>query len=150
MAQQTLQPGDLAPDFALPNEAGQPVKLADYRGQRVVLYFYPMDDTPGCTLQACNFRDSYHDIQERNATVIGISPDNSSSHQTFKTKYELPFILLVDADHSVAQAYGAWNEETGYIRRSQFILDEHGVLIDVQAPVKANESLQRALSALGQ
>jgi thioredoxin-dependent peroxiredoxin len=150
MAQQTLQPGDLAPDFTLPNEASQSVKLSDYRGQRVVLYFYPMDDTPGCTLQACNFRDSYHDIQERNATVIGISPDNSSSHQTFKTKYELPFILLVDADHSVAQAYGAWNEETGYIRRSQFILDEHGVLIDVQAPVKANESLQRALSALGQ
>ena len=150
MAEQPLQPGDLAPDFTLPNEAGEQVTLSNYRGQRVVLYFYPMDDTPGCTLQACNFRDSYPEIQERNATVIGISPDSSASHQTFKSKYELPFVLLVDADHSIAQTYGAWQEETGYIRRSQFILDEHGTLIDVQVPVKATESLQKALSALGQ
>ncbi len=148
MSEQTLQVGDLAPDFSLPNEAGEQVRLSSLRGQRVVLYFYPMDDTPGCTLQACSFRDSYHEIQERNAVVLGISPDNESSHQTFKTKYDLPFTLLVDADHAVSRAYGCWQEDTGYIKRSQFIIDEQGKLVDVQVPVKAKESLQLALEAL--
>jgi len=148
VAEEPLKAGDIAPDFALPNEAGEPVKLADLRGQRVVLYFYPMDDTPGCTLQACSFRDSYADIQERQAIVVGISPDSEASHQAFKTKYDLPFLLLVDADHTVAQTYGAWQEATGYIKRSQFIIDESGRLVDVQVPVKATESLQRALDAL--
>ncbi len=148
MAEEPLKAGDLAPDFTLPNEAGEPVKLSDLRGQRVVLYFYPMDDTPGCTLQACSFRDSYADIQERHAIVVGISPDSETSHQAFKTKYDLPFLLLVDADHTVAQTYGTWQEATGYIKRSQFIIDEAGRLVDVQVPVKATESLQRALDAL--
>ncbi len=148
MSEQSLQVGDLAPDFSLPNEAGEQVKLSSLRGQRVVLYFYPVDDTPGCTLQACNFRDSYHEIQERNAVVLGISPDNESSHQTFKTKYDLPFTLLVDADHHVSKTYGCWQEEVGYIKRSQFIIDEQGKLVDVQVPVKAKESLQLALEAL--
>lgn len=148
MSEQSLQVGDLAPDFSLPNEAGEQVKLSSLRGQRVVLYFYPMDDTPGCTLQACSFRDSFHEIQERNAVVLGISPDNESSHQTFKSKYDLPFTLLVDADHSVSKTYGCWQEEVGYIKRSQFIIDEQGKLVDVQVPVKAKESLQLALEAL--
>lgn len=148
MSEQSLQVGDLAPDFSLPNEAGEQVKLSSLRGQRVVLYFYPMDDTPGCTIQACNFRDSYHEIQERNAVVLGISPDASDSHQAFKTKYDLPFTLLVDADHSVSKMYGCWQEETGFIKRSQFIIDEQGKLVDVQVPVKAKESLQLALDAL--
>ena len=148
MSEQSLQVGDLAPDFSLPNEAGEQVKLSSLRGQRVVLYFYPMDDTPGCTLQACSFRDSYHEVQERNAVVLGISPDSESSHQTFKSKYDLPFTLLVDVDHSVSKTYGCWQEEVGYIKRSQFIIDEQGKLVDVQVPVKAKESLQLALEAL--
>jgi peroxiredoxin Q/BCP len=148
MSEQALQVGDLAPDFTLSNEAGEQVKLSDLRGQRVVLYFYPMDDTPGCTLQACSFRDSYHEIQERNAVVLGISPDASDSHRAFKTKYDLPFTLLVDADHTVSRAYGCWQEDKSYIRRSQFIIDEQGKLVDVQVPVKAQESLQLALEAL--
>jgi peroxiredoxin Q/BCP len=143
-----LKPGDLAPEFALPDEAGAIISLASLRGQRVVVYFYPKDDTPGCTLQACNFRDAAPQIEEQHAIVLGISADDSPSHQAFKTKYQLPFHLLVDADHSVALAYGAWQEGAAYITRSQFIVDEAGRLVNVQVPVKATESLQRALDAL--
>ncbi|HEY7348145.1 MAG TPA: peroxiredoxin [Ktedonobacterales bacterium] len=148
MSDTPLKRGDLAPEFALPNEAGDLISLASLRGQRVVVYFYPKDDTPGCTLQACNFRDAAPQIEEQHAVVLGISPDDSPSHQAFKTKYQLPFQLLVDGDHAVAQAYGAWHEGDGYVTRSQFIIDETGRLVDVQVPVKATESLQRALDAL--
>lgn len=148
MAEQVLRVGDVAPDFALPDESGAVTRLADLRGRRVVLYFYPMDDTPGCTTQACNFRDHYLEVRERNAVVLGISPDDSASHQAFKTKYDLPFTLLVDGDHAVASAYGAWQESSGYITRSQFIIDEAGKLADVQLPVRAKESLDLALQAL--
>ncbi|HEY7356051.1 MAG TPA: peroxiredoxin [Ktedonobacterales bacterium] len=148
MSDTPLKPGNPAPEFALPNESGEIISLANLRGQRVVVYFYPMDDTPGCTLQACNFRDAAPQIEEQHAVVLGISPDDSSSHQAFKTKYQLPFHLLVDADHTVAQVYGAWQEGAGYVTRSQFIIDESGRLVDVQVPVKATESLQRALAAL--
>jgi thioredoxin-dependent peroxiredoxin len=148
MTESALQVGDTAPDFTLPNEQGTLVHLADYRGKRVVLYFYPMDDTPGCTTQACNFRDVYLNIEERNAVVLGISPDDSTSHQAFKTKFQLPFTLLVDADHAAARAYGAWQDGAQYVTRSQFIIDENGRLIDVQVPVRASESAQRAIEAL--
>jgi peroxiredoxin Q/BCP len=148
MSDTPLKPGDLAPEFALPDESGEMISLASLRGQRVVVYFYPKDDTPGCTLQACNFRDAAPQIEEQHAVVLGISADDSSSHQAFKTKYQLPFHLLVDADHAVAQAYGAWQEGAGYITRSQFVIDESGRLVDVQLPVKATESLERALKAL--
>jgi peroxiredoxin Q/BCP len=146
--EQPLQVGDQAPDFTLANEAGEHITLSSLRGQRVVLYFYPIDDTPGCTLQACSFRDSYHEIQERNAIVLGISADGSESHQAFKTKYALPFTLLVDADHAVCKMYGTWEDGSTFIKRSQFIIDEQGMLVDVQVPVKAKESLQLALDAL--
>ena len=144
-----LAVGDPAPDFALPSDQGVPVQLADLRGQRVLVYFYPMDDTPGCTTQACGFRDAYVEIQERNAIVLGISPDDAASHQAFKTKYDLPFTLLVDADHVVAEVYGVWSADGGYIKRSQFLVDEAGKLVDVQVPVQATESVRRALEALG-
>jgi peroxiredoxin Q/BCP len=144
-----LQVGDQAPDFALPDEQGNVVRLSDFRGKkRVVVYFYPKDDTPGCTTQACNFRDAYPQIEERNAVVLGISPDSGASHQEFKTKYDLPFTLLVDADHAVADAYGAWNAEMGWPTRSQFVVDKQGHLVDVRVGVKATESLQFALDYL--
>jgi peroxiredoxin Q/BCP len=108
-----------------------------------------MDDTPGCTAQACGFRDAYAVIQERNAIVLGVSPDDAASHQAFRTKYDLPFTLLVDADHAVAEAYGVWNGQSGHITRSQFLVDETGMLSDVQVPVRATESVRRALEALG-
>ncbi len=130
-------------------EGDSRVHLADLRGKPVVLYFYPKDDTPGCTTQACGFRDAYADIQERNAVVLGISPDDTASHQAFKTKYDLPFTLLVDVDHAVAEAYGVWNVDGGYITRSQFLVDEAGQLADVQVPVSAMDSVRRALEALG-
>src|SRR5262252_6576432 len=103
--------GDLAPDFEMPDENGKLHKLSDYRGQRVVLYFYPKDDTTGCTKQACGFRDEYANIEEHNAIVIGVSPDGAESHRKFKTKYNLPFILLSDPQHKVMTKYGVWGEK---------------------------------------
>ena len=143
-----LKVGDEAPDFTLPDEDGNLVHLGDLRGKRVVVYFYPKDDTPGCTLQACGFRDAYPQIQERNALVLGISADGSESHQAFKSKYELPFTLLVDADHQVALAYGTWDEARGFPRRSHFVIDEEGRLADTQVGVSANNSVQLALDTL--
>src|SRR5690242_13271226 len=149
-----LHVGDMAPDFALTSDTGTPVKLSDLRGKRVIVYFYPKDDTPGCTTQACGLRDAYPQIAERNGVVLGISPDSEQSHQRFRTKYNLPFTLLVDPDHRVAEEYGAWGERTAYGRtftgiiRSQFVIDEEGRLVDVQSPIKANASAERALEIL--
>jgi peroxiredoxin Q/BCP len=151
-----LQVGDMAPDFTAVTDADKRVSLSDFRGKRVVLYFYPADDTPGCTTQACSFRDNYLEIEERNAVVLGVSPDGVKSHQKFKTKYNLPFTLLVDEDHSITETYGAWGEKTrpggekymGVIR-SQVIIDENGRVIDTDYNVKADASYNEALSALG-
>jgi peroxiredoxin Q/BCP len=151
----TLQVGDPAPDFELKTDTGDTVRLADYRGRRVVLYFYPKDDTTGCTAQACGFRDAYPQIEERNAVVLGVSPDSEASHRKFKTKYDLPFTLLVDPDHKVAEAYGVWGKKSMYgneyegINRSHFIIDEEGRLADVQVKIGATDSVARALEALG-
>jgi peroxiredoxin Q/BCP len=149
MPESGLHVGDVAPDFELPDDQGKRVRLSDLRGKRVVLYFYPMDDTPGCTTQACGFRDALPQIELANAVVLGISPDDVQSHQAFKAKYQLPFTLLVDKDHTVAETYGVWNSEHGYATRSQFIIDEAGRLADVQVPVRAGESAPMALQALG-
>jgi peroxiredoxin Q/BCP len=130
------------------------VRLSDFRGRRVVLYFYPKDDTKGCTAQACGFRDAYPTITEQNAVVIGISPDGSASHRKFKTKYDLPFILLTDKDHQVADRYGAWGEKKLYGRayqgvlRSHFIIDEAGRIADAQVRVSPQDSVARALETL--
>ena len=154
MSTDALKVGDAAPGFELPADNGQTVRLSDFRGKRVVVYFYPKDNTSGCTTQACGFRDRYPDIQERNAVVLGISPDGIASHQKFKTKYNLPFLLLADEDHRVAEAYGVWHEKSMYgkkyfgIVRSHFVVDENGRLADAQVKVSPTDSVERAVSSL--
>ncbi|MCE7988239.1 MAG: thioredoxin-dependent thiol peroxidase [Caldilinea sp. CFX5] len=151
----TVAVGDPAPDFTALTEQGERLKLSDLRGKRVILYFYPKDDTTGCTTQACGFRDQYPVIEEKNAVVLGVSPDNVKSHQKFKTKYNLPFTLLVDEDHAVADAYGVWGEKSMYgkkymgIIRSHFVIDEEGKVVDVQYKVSPADSPKKALQALG-
>jgi thioredoxin-dependent peroxiredoxin len=149
-----LQAGDMAPDFEAVTDEGKQVKLSDYRGKRVVLYFYPKDDTPGCTVQACAFRDQYPAIEEKNAVVLGVSPDDETSHVKFKSKYDLPFTLLVDSDHSIAEAYGVWGEKNNYgkkymgITRSNFVIDENGKVLKTMYNVKADASAEQSLAAL--
>jgi peroxiredoxin Q/BCP len=149
-----LKVGDPAPDFSALTDTGTTVSLADFQGKRVVLYFYPKDDTPGCTKQACSFRDSYAEIEEKNAVVLGVSPDGQKDHQKFKTKYDLPFTLLVDEDHTISEAYGVWVEKSMYgkqymgVNRSHFVIDEKGMLVGVHYNVKPEESLPGALAAL--
>lgn len=148
------QIGEQAPDFEARTDTGETVRLSDYRGQKVVLYFYPKDDTSGCTKQACGFRDNYAEIEARDATVLGVSPDPEASHQKFKTKYDLPFTLLVDEDHSISEMYGVWGEKKMFgntymgIIRSHFVIDENGQIVDVQVKVDPEASVQKALSAL--
>lgn len=148
--------GDKAPEFELITDQGAKVKLSNYRGKRVILYFYPADDTPGCTTQACGFRDHYLQVEEKNAVVLGVSPDTMASHQRFKTKYNLPFTLLVDRDHAVADLYGTWGEKTSSsgkkhmgVIRSHFVIDERGKLADVQYAIKAPDSVAKALETIG-
>jgi peroxiredoxin Q/BCP len=149
-----LKPGQQAPDLETVNENGEEVSLKALRGKRVVLYFYPKDNTSGCTAQACAFRDSYPRIEGANAVVLGVSPDSAKSHQGFKSKFELPFPLLIDQDHAIAEKYGVWREKSMYgrkymgILRSHFVIDEQGKLVDVQYNVKATESAAKAVAAL--
>ena len=148
------QVGTPAPDFALPADNGTTIRLSDLRGQRVVLYFYPKDLTPGCTTQSCGFRDNYPEITEQNAVVFGISPDGVDSHVKFKTKYDLPFRLLADEDHKVAELYGVWGEKSMYgknyfgIIRSHFVVDADGKIADVQYSVSPEDSVANALATL--
>jgi len=144
-----LEEGTIAPDFTLPAAGGGSVTLSAYRGKTVVLYFYPKDDTPGCTTEACNFRDDYSDILAASAVVLGVSPDSVKSHDKFAGKYELPFPLLSDPDHQVAEMYGAWGEKKMYGRaymgiiRSTYIIDKDGVIIKVFPKVSpANHSAE--------
>jgi len=149
-----LQHGDKAPTFSLLDDAGTTVNLEDLRGQRVVLYFYPKDDTPGCTVEACDFRDNWRAVQDAGVMVLGVSPDGPESHQAFKEKFDLPFPLLADEDHAVAEAYGAWGEKSNYGRtytgliRSTFIIDPEGSIQQVFANVKAKGHVARVLRAL--
>jgi peroxiredoxin Q/BCP len=149
-----LKEGTMAPDFRLPADGGGEVSLSDYRGKKVVLYFYPKDDTPGCTTEACNFRDDYSQILAAGAAVVGVSPDTVKSHDKFKVKYSLPFALLSDPDHRVAEIYGAWGEKKMYgktyegILRSTFIVDEEGKISKVFARVKPKNHSEEVLAAL--
>jgi thioredoxin-dependent peroxiredoxin len=147
--------GAPAPDFELLSDSGEPIKLSQFRGKKVILYFYPKDDTSGCTTQACGFRDQYPLIEEKNAVVLGVSPDGVKSHTKFKTKHNLPFTLLVDDQHSVAEAYGVWVEKSMYgkkymgVERSHFVIDEQGQLLVVARKVKPADSVTDAVAALG-
>ena len=146
--------GSQAPDFALPADDGQVVRLSDYRGQRVVLYFYPKDMTSGCTTQACGFRDNYPEIETRHAVVLGVSPDGVASHVKFKSRHDLPFRLLADEEHRVAELYGVWGEKSMYgkqyfgIIRSHFLIDEAGRIADVHYKVSPTDSVENALAGL--
>jgi thioredoxin-dependent peroxiredoxin len=147
--------GDRAPAFNLPTDDGSTVSLAGLKGKKVVLYFYPKDDTSGCTTQACEFRDSWHAVQAAGAVVLGVSPDGVGSHAKFKRKFELPFPLLADEDHAVAEAYGVWGEKSMYgrkymgILRTTFVIDEAGRISHVFEKVKPKGHAAEVLAVLG-
>ena len=149
-----LEAGTTAPEFTLPNQDGTPVSLADFKGQRVLLYFYPADDTPGCTREACQFNDNLAAFQAAGVPVIGISRDDAASHQRFRNKYGLRFPLLTDADHAVMEAWGAWGGKTRYGRtsvgvlRSTFLLDEQGRIERAWHNVKADGHAANVLAQL--
>ena len=146
--------GDLAPDFTLPSDGGGTVSLRDLRGRRIVLYFYPKDDTSGCTRQACAFRDHAPAFEESDAVVLGVSPDSVRSHDRFKEKYDLNFPLLADEDHAVAEAYGAWGVKKMYGReyegvlRSTFLIDAEGRIEKAFRKVKPAENAAEVLAEI--
>jgi len=149
-----LKVGQKAPDFNLLNDAGQKVKLSDYKGKKVVLYFYPKDDTPGCTTEACNFRDGIEEIQQRGAVVLGVSADSVDSHKKFKNKFELNFPLLADPEKKMIESYGVWKEKSMYgkkymgIERTTFVIDGQGKISHIFPKVKVNEHYDEVLEAL--
>ncbi len=149
-----VEEGKPAPDFELPSDSGERVRLSSLRGKPVVLYFYPKDDTPGCTTQACGIRDVYADFRERGAVVLGVSPDDEASHVKFKEKYSLPFTLLADPEHEVAEEYGVWKERNMYgkksmgIERSTFVIDSDGNVAKALRRVKPDTHAGDVLAAL--
>jgi peroxiredoxin Q/BCP len=149
-----IEEGKPAPDFELTSDAGESVRLSDFRGTPVVLYFYPKDDTPGCTAQACGIRDSWGDFEQRGAVVLGVSPDSETSHVKFKQKYGLPFTLLADPDHKVADDYGVWAEKSYAgrtywgVERSTFVIDAEGSVASVMRRVKPDTHTEQVLAAL--
>ena len=149
-----LQIGDIAPDFSLESDAGQKTSLKDFTGKKVVLYFYPKDDTPGCTKEACNFRDSLNSITSKDAVVLGVSRDSVSSHKKFKEKYSLNFPLLSDTSGEVTKAYGVYKQKNMYgvirwgIERSTFIIDEEGKIAKIWRKVKVDGHKDEVLQTL--
>ena len=149
-----LKVGSQAPVFTLQSDAGLPLSLADLKGGKVVLYFYPKDDTSGCTTQACEFRDNWEAVERTGAVVLGVSPDGVTSHEKFKRKYALPFPLLADPDHAVAERYGVWGEKSMYgrkyfgIKRTTFMIDEAGRIAKVFERVRPRGHAAEVLEAL--
>jgi peroxiredoxin Q/BCP len=149
-----VEEGGEAPDFELTSDMGERVRLSQFRGVPVVLYFYPRDDTPGCTAQACGIRDSYDEFGEHGAVVLGVSTDNESSHAKFKKKYGLPFTLLSDPEHEVAELYGVWVEKDAYgkksmgINRSTFVIDADGNVAEAMLGVSPDGHADKVLAAL--
>jgi peroxiredoxin Q/BCP len=149
-----IEPGQQAPAFTLPGDDGTKVRLADLRGRPVVLYFYPRDDTPGCTREACAFRDRQSELKKLGAVVLGVSADSIESHGAFRRKYDLNFPLLADANHAVAEKYGAWREKNLYgkkshgIQRSTFLIDASGKVAKIWKRVNVDDHDQQVLDAL--
>jgi peroxiredoxin Q/BCP len=149
-----VEEGAAAPDFELSSESGETVRLSNFRGKPVVLFFYPKDDTPGCTKEACGFRDVYDIFQERGAVVLGVSPDDEASHVRFREKYSLPFTLLADPAHEAAEAYGVWGEKTSYgrtsmgIKRSTFVIAPDGSVAKAMCGVKPEGHPEQVLETL--
>ncbi len=149
-----LQIGDTAPDFELLTDSGEPLKLSDLRGRRVILFFYPRADTPGCTKQACGFRDRFPRIETANAAVIGLSPDQPKDLAKWKAKESLPYPLVSDPDHQVAEAYGAWGEKQSYgktytgILRCHAVIGPDGTLEDLRTRISPDESVELAVAFL--
>lgn len=146
-----LNEGDKAPDFKVNNQKGEPTSLADYKGKKVVLYFYPKDDTPGCTKEACNLRDNYDTLLKQGYAILGVSPDNEAKHQKFIDKYELPFDLLADTEKEIAEAYGVWVEKNMYgrkymgIARTTFVIDEKGIISEIIKKVDTKAHAEQIL-----
>ena len=149
-----IEEGTRAPDFSLRTDSGETVTLSELRGKPVVLYFYPKDDTPGCTAQACGIRDAYKEFEDAGAVVLGVSPDDEASHAKFKQKYDLPFTLLADSGHGVADTYGVWGEKSMYgktymgVDRSTFVIGPDGNVAKVFRKVKPDEHADQVLEAL--
>ena len=149
-----LKEGDKAPDFIAESSEGKKISLKDLKGKRVILYFYPKDDTPGCTVQACGFRDSIKKIQVQDAVVLGVSPDNVASHNKFIDKFKLPFILLADEDKKICQAYGVWVEKSMYgkkymgVVRTTFLIGKDGRLEKIYEKVKPEGHAEEILEQL--
>ena len=149
-----ISEGITAPDFTLPDETGLPRKLSEYRGKPVVLYFYPKDDTPGCTTEACSFRDGYGQYQQAGVVILGVSPDSPKKHTKFKEKYGLPFTLLADENHQVCELYGVWGRkkymgrEYDGVFRTTFLIDSQGKILKVFQNVKPDGHSEQVLAAL--
>lgn len=149
-----LKENDTAPDFTLQADDGSEIRLSELRGRKVVLYFYPRDSTPGCTTQACGVRDHFSEFEQRGAIVLGVSPDSVDSHVKFRDKYQLPFRLLADTEHAVAEAYGVWKKKSMFGRtfwgneRTTFIIDEEGRITHVFPRIKPSEHADKVLAAL--
>jgi peroxiredoxin Q/BCP len=148
-----LKEGTAAPNFTAKSGNGETVRLKDLRGRKVVLYFYPKDDTPGCTKEACSFRDEFSDFKKSGIEVLGVSPQSEASHKRFSAKYELPFTLLADPDHAIADAYGVWGEKKFMgrtymgVKRMTFLIDEKGKIKQVFEKVKPEEHAREVLAA---
>ncbi len=149
-----IEVGQPAPAFTLSDQSGTSVSLSDCQGSPVVLYFYPRDDTPGCTKEACAFRDAFAEYRKRGARILGVSPDDTRSHEKFATKFELPFLLLADTEHRVCEAFGVWKEKNMYgrksmgVERTTFVIDGQGVVRAVFPRVKVDGHSEAVLAAL--
>ena len=149
-----LEVGDKAPEFTAPTDGGGKLTLKDLRGQKVILYFYPKDNTPGCTTEACDFRDNITALGKKGAAVVGVSPDGAASHDKFKGKFDLPFPLVSDPAHEISEAYGVWKEKSLYgrkfmgIERSTFVIDELGTIAEIHRKVRVKNHVDSLVAGL--